>query len=763
MRFLSLILIALTPLILIACNKDPLKLAPFDAVHWRGNVAEVEVDGASYELLALDGIEAHDIVSFAQGKYGHLWQKRIEEDLIEILLRMGHYAGSTVNLRVRNLGTGEETVLNDVAMTSARRQKLWEARNTGGPSAPAATTREVRAKTVRGPSAPTQQGYPKLAPFTAVRWDGDETQIEVDDEWLVLLAIDGNAIADILRFAKKQFGSRWQKRFGEDLVQVLSEMGNEPGDDVELSLQALDGKRLEDRRVKMTAANRRAVLASNRGRRTPASSPRSTEPARRVERKHANKVPAEWRELFAPDWLDQDHEGWRTPELSRSQVEEDLDQLEWLLEDRFSYLELKQVDYRAALDAIRVSAADGMTRGAFAIQLMKLLALFGDGHTRSTDSKSRLLPPGSTTFLLEETDEGIVCFAGDRSGFLDEDHRFLEAIDGIEIEEWIAASATLSSGYSPPFARRQAIRNLRYLGWVAMELGESLADEITLTLTDGKKAVDVTSPVGRQRAAYGSWPRTASKILDGNIGYVRIMSMESDPAFIDALHYAMRACKDTDGLIIDVRGNGGGSRDALRTLFPYFMKKNENPHVVNLARYKLRADDPKSREGGYLDNRSLFPATWSGWSTDQAKAIKAFAKRFRPDWNVPKDEFSGWHYMLISPNEDAYHYRKPVKMLINGDCFSATDIFASAFKARPGIELIGTTTGGGSGRSRGVTLANSELSFRLSSMASFQKTGSLYDGVGVEPDVIAKPIPTDFLGRSDSVLDLALERLSKKR
>jgi hypothetical protein len=46
-------------------------------------------------------------------------------------------------------------------------------------------------------------------------------------------------------------------------------------------------------------------------------------------------------------------------------------------------------------------------------------------------------------------------------------------------------------------------------------------------------------------------------------------------------------------------------------------------------------------------------------------------------------------------------------------------------------------------------------------MASFQADGRMYDGRGVEPDVIVLPTATDWIGKGDSVLDAALERLRR--
>src|SRR5690606_16149754 len=83
-------------------------------------------------------------------------------------------------------------------------------------------------------------GHPKLAPFTAVRWDGDAPEVRVDGTFFGLRSIDGEPIGEILSFAQGRYGERWRKRFTEDLVEVLSDRGTPPGRTVELALVDLE-------------------------------------------------------------------------------------------------------------------------------------------------------------------------------------------------------------------------------------------------------------------------------------------------------------------------------------------------------------------------------------------------------------------------------------------------------------------------------------------------------------------------------------------
>lgn len=118
------------------------RLSPFEAVQWRENRPLVEVGGKWYELLAMNGLPAEQIVSLCQTLDPSHWQKRFEEDLVEVLVRGGkpytsdtaHPArpsgGPQATLEVKDLENGKVEVLRDVPMTEANQQALWRAATT---------------------------------------------------------------------------------------------------------------------------------------------------------------------------------------------------------------------------------------------------------------------------------------------------------------------------------------------------------------------------------------------------------------------------------------------------------------------------------------------------------------------------------------------------------------------------------------------------------------------------------------------------------
>lgn len=498
---------------------------------------------------------------------------------------------------------------------------------------------------------------------------------------------------------------------------------------------------------------------------------RSLQP-RRVHRNHAQTVAGEFEYLtrrfdFEPPW-----DSW----MSKVRAQEDLDELEWLLENRYSYLHLKGVDYKAALDSIRCSLDDGIQGSAFGYQLAKFMTLFGDGHSRVASSSCRLkslckvFPP----FLVGESNGRLLAFKPDRSDFIDSNTPFLRAIDGLLVDSWLKVTGQFVEKGSPQFIRYHMIRNLRYIDCLRRELGlpETNTVEVELESMDGLFTECIELPLVKEKPIYGFWPRPEveitswedirpeNRILKSNIGYLRFFVMSAEPEFLDDLIKAMDRFRSMEGLIIDLRTNGGGSRAPLRALLPFFMAQNDPPRVVNVAAYRLGTKNIKED----FKARYLYPASSSRWSKAEREVIGRFAKAFKPEWTPPREQFSPWHYFAISPTKDKryYHYNKPVVILMDSGNFSACDIFLGAFKGWKNVTLMGRPSGGGSGCRQEYQLSNSGIRIYLSRMASFQASGKLYDGNGIRPDIIVEPVPTDSIGQGDTVLDQAIRVIDEK-
>jgi C-terminal processing protease CtpA/Prc len=219
-------------------------------------------------------------------------------------------------------------------------------------------------------------------------------------------------------------------------------------------------------------------------------------------------------------------------------------------------------------------------------------------------------------------------------------------------------------------------------------------------------------------------------------------------------------------LVVDVRRNAGGGMGVLRELYPYFVDPGtDKPRVVHVAGYRLNQDKKEAADAkeGYLQDRLLFPATSAVWSDEERDAVTKLTKDFAAEWQPPAQQFSAWHATVLSPRKGGpyYHYDKPVVVLADAGCVGAADVFLGAFKGLKNVTLMGTPSGGATSRPEAVRLANSGVGVQLSTTANYRPDGKLYDGRGVEPDVVAWPVPNDFIGRTDAVLEAAVKKLQQ--
>jgi C-terminal processing protease CtpA/Prc len=255
------------------------------------------------------------------------------------------------------------------------------------------------------------------------------------------------------------------------------------------------------------------------------------------------------------------------------------------------------------------------------------------------------------------------------------------------------------------------------------------------------------------------WPAGGSRLLEGRVGYLRLADM-TQAASVPEIKRWMPKFRDTAGLVVDVRDNGGGDRDALQLLYSYLAAPGDPPRVFTAAAYRLH----EAHKEGHLAERSMYRAGAKEWAEPERRAVAEFAKTFRPKWELPKGQFSDWHYMTLRRLEEAgiYHYGKPVVVLMNAGCFSATDIFLAGLKGMKNVTLLGTPSGGGSAFVQTVALGPTPFRLRLGSMASFQADGKLFDGNGVSPDVVVEASPEYHIGGLDNVLAEAVKRVMAK-
>ncbi|MBQ7180522.1 MAG: S41 family peptidase [Bacteroidaceae bacterium] len=200
------------------------------------------------------------------------------------------------------------------------------------------------------------------------------------------------------------------------------------------------------------------------------------------------------------------------------------------------------------------------------------------------------------------------------------------------------------------------------------------------------------------------------RILEDNIGYVVYESFTAaagEGNLSDMLYY-LRLC---DGLILDVRGNSGGALTYSSRLASHFT--NEKILV------------------GYTCHK-----TGPGHN----------------DFSSPEAEY-------LEPS-DGVRWQKPVVVLTNRECFSATNTFVRDMRQCPHVTILGDRTGGGSGLP-----FNSELpsgwGVRFSACPMFDAQMNQIE-FGIAPDLYCSLTEHDVQRGKDTLIETAREIIRRE-
>ena len=201
------------------------------------------------------------------------------------------------------------------------------------------------------------------------------------------------------------------------------------------------------------------------------------------------------------------------------------------------------------------------------------------------------------------------------------------------------------------------------------------------------------------------------QILENNIGYVYCSSF-SDGIGDGNLDYMLKEMDLCDGLIIDVRNNGGGNLTTAQKLAARFT--NEKILV------------------GYMSHK------------------------MGPGHN----EFSIPEPVYIEPS-NGVRWQKKAVVLSNRRSYSSTNDFVNCMKSMPMVTIMGDKTGGGSGLPFSSEIPNGWL-IRFSAAPMYDAEMNQIE-FGIEPDVRVDMSEADILRGKDTIIEEACVLLKKNQ
>ncbi len=199
------------------------------------------------------------------------------------------------------------------------------------------------------------------------------------------------------------------------------------------------------------------------------------------------------------------------------------------------------------------------------------------------------------------------------------------------------------------------------------------------------------------------------KVLEDNVGYIYYASFSNDVSN-SGLNQILSRMSICNGIILDVRDNGGGS-------------------LVNVDRIASR----------FFNERTLV-----GYISHKVGA--------------GHNDFSDLYPKYID-SSNSLRYQKSLIILTNRGCYSATNEFVSTMKHAHNVTIIGDKTGGGSGFPFSSELPNG-WSVRFSTSPTFNSDKQHIE-FGVEPDIKLSMKYEDVLYGKDTYIEYARTRINQ--
>ncbi|MGE5550359.1 MAG: S41 family peptidase [Bacteroidota bacterium] len=369
---------------------------------------------------------------------------------------------------------------------------------------------------------------------------------------------------------------------------------------------------------------------------------------------------------------------------------------------------LSERDLDDAVASVLDAALATRCRWDFTLTMMEFVSRFNNVHTRFIDDLLYRRPALSVELRYVNGDWLVV---SDGRHDLTKGDRVL-AIDGVAMAGLFKRMSIYTQG--SPQARRACFAQL--------VLHQLLHDEIELTVED-RRGLQHTVHVGRVPPGDARQARLKHRWLrPGRIAYLRLPTFQ-DPDLTRSAERQIGEYAQAAGLIIDVRGNAGGS-----TPTDLVARLMDRPH-----RY-------------WMDHAVLH----FGQHTTIAgvDAILAVLGEPSPSWAAQ-----------IRPGA-ADGYRGKIAILADGETMSAAEDFIVPFRISRRAVVVGERTSGSTGQPYFHRFPWNMM-LAVGSIRSRFPDGAEFEGVGIEPDLHVSMSREDLYGNRDPVLDAAIAEIEE--
>jgi hypothetical protein len=477
--------------------------------------------------------------------------------------------------------------------------------------------------------------------------------------------------------------------------------------------------------------------------------------------------------------------------IKRQELKSDFEQFKSIIYTESSYYQLTNYDFIKHFEEIdkEISACDSMTIYKFASILEEVLSNLIDRHANirynELDEEKHPQSTFHFPFALAPLNNNLLCIINSNDKFeyiiYDCMYPYLKSINGYSIEDFID-KFVCNRKLSPDKAKYYNFsRDIRYIGDIFLK-NDILLDgfNLDIVLTDLVEDKFISLPLSRKKTTWRDIGAKNNNLLsyelylnksnfdftkldkwiEDDIAYLAIpemLSYKEYPSLENYIHKVFNTYKNASAMIIDIRDNGGGTRDILKTISEYIVLQNQSPWVANIA--YVRSDQSLNEDIASMAGRYLYNIDSEYFCEKDRKAIRKFYNSFTPQLDFNYNRFSEPYFMLLHSGKVSINC--PIYILVNERCFSAASVFTAAFKGLPNVTIAGVKTNGSSGRSKKFNLKNSKIRIKISTMISIQRNGYPLDGCGTTPDLTLERDMNQILGKSDSQLSALLNYINE--